>query len=100
MYLSIKTARKLLRKEAGYTIAVSAEEVDALPKKQFGKRQKVKQADVARIIAEASKPTPIVIDETAPKIRPFRKSLVNQIRRSGRLSTRQSIPLFRHQFLG
>ncbi len=82
MYLSIKTAKKLLQKEAGYTIAAAEDAVAALTKRQFGKRQKVKQADVAQIIAEAGKPTPIVIDKAGRKVHSFSKKQANEIRRS------------------
>lgn len=82
MYLSIKRAKKLLQTEAGFTIAVAASEVALLKTKTFGKREKVKLADVSRIITEANKPTPIAIPDGALKIRPFRKSLRNQIRRA------------------
>jgi len=87
MYLSQTKAILQLRSEAGFSIESARALVAALPKKLDGKRQKVKASDLAKIITEANKPTPptVVIDKSAPGIRPFRKSLRNQIRRSAGL---------------
>jgi hypothetical protein len=80
MYISKKKAKLLLRKNAGFSIAAADEEIEKLPKRKFGERFKVKLADVQKLIDEANKPTPVIVPKTGVKIRPFRKTIVDQIR--------------------
>lgn len=82
MFLSQKKAKLLIRKNAGYSVASAEEAVASLPKKVDGKRLKVKMADVQKIIDEANCPSPPPPVKSGVTIRPFRKSLVNQIRRA------------------
>lgn len=85
MYISQKQAKLKLRKEAGFTVAAAEDEVRRLPKRKFNKREKVKLADVLKIVSEANQPTPI--SKGAPKIRPLNKKHVEQIRRFYDLKT-------------
>ncbi len=74
----------MLRREAGFSIRLAEEKVRALPQKKDGARQKVKLADLQRIVKEANQPTPVVAHD-APRIRGFQKRLKAQIRRSAGL---------------
>ncbi len=80
MFISLKKAKTILCAEAGFTIAAAAEAINALPSKTFGKRKKVKKADVSKIVADANRPTPA--REAAVKIRPFQKRVIEQIRQA------------------
>ena len=68
----------MLRKEAGFSHELSREKVKGLKKFTDGKREKVKAADVKVIIQESIRPTPF----PKVKIRPFRKSIIDQIERN------------------
>ncbi len=80
MFISIKKAGLKLRNEAGFSIALASEEVKKLKKVVDGKREKVRSADVNRIISDAMRPTPA--PDAAFKIRPFQKRVIDQIRAS------------------
>ena len=57
VYLSQKQAKLMLR-SAGFPVKTAAAAVEKLEKLADGARQKVKAADVHRLIDEAAKPTP------------------------------------------
>lgn len=78
MYLSQKQAKKILQTDAGFTIAAATEAIGELKKYPFGKREKIKMADLSRIIAEANKPS-VIVPTFRQTIRPFRKELREQI---------------------
>jgi hypothetical protein len=85
MLISQKKAKLMLRREAGFSVALAGEKIQSLPKTVDGKREKVKQADVQRIIAEANKPSVIIPSETARPVRPFRRDLREKIQKYGEL---------------
>lgn len=58
IYISKKQAKLSLR-AAGFSVAAAADAVAAMPARTFGKREKVKAADLRRIIEGAAKPTPV-----------------------------------------
>lgn len=73
IYLSQKEAKRLLR-SANFSVKAAAAAVAAMAKVADGKREKVKSADLRRIIDEAARPTPPkplsirpVVSKYAPK---------------------------------
>jgi hypothetical protein len=78
-FISQKQAKLKLRREAGFTVEAASEAVEGLPKRLFGKREKVKGVDVLRLIEEATKPT-VVVWEATKKIRPLSAKRKAQIR--------------------
>jgi hypothetical protein len=81
VFLSIKKSRLKVHAETG----IPYEEIDArfkqIPKTTFGKREKIKLADLQKLITEANKPTPIIIPANAPKTKPLNRRHIEQIRR-------------------
>jgi hypothetical protein len=78
-FISQKTAKLMLRREAGYSVALAKATVESLPKTRDGKRLKIKTADVYRLIAEAQKPSPIPTPKSDIKFRPFRREIRQQL---------------------
>jgi hypothetical protein len=60
VFISQKQAKLKLRHEAGLPVLTARAEVKKLPKYRYGKREKVKLADVQQIIDEAAQPTPVI----------------------------------------
>jgi hypothetical protein len=81
MYLSIKQSRLKVHAETGIPYAEIDERFKQIPKTKFGKREKIKLADLNKIIEEANTPTPIVIPANAPKVKPLNRRHIEQIRR-------------------
>ncbi|HEY8560457.1 MAG TPA: hypothetical protein VIL74_08775 [Pyrinomonadaceae bacterium] len=77
--ISQKQAKLILRREAGYSVALAAETVSALPKTKDGAREKIRSADVDRLVEESRLPSPAVKPATGVKIRPFRREIRAQI---------------------
>ncbi len=58
VYISKKQAKLTLRR-SGFSVEAAGKEVEKMAKTTVGKRDKVKTADVNRLIEEAARPTPI-----------------------------------------
>jgi hypothetical protein len=67
MFISQKKAKLIFRREAGFSVALANQRVDELPKHRDGKREKVKLADVRRIINAAARPSPAPAQNTKTK---------------------------------
>ena len=67
VYISKKQAKLTLR-GAGFSVEAAGKEVEEMAKTTFGKRDKVKTADVSRLIGEAARPTPILPSTIRPVV--------------------------------
>lgn len=70
-------ARKILREQGGFSIEKSRQAVEDLKKVADGKREKVRGADLARILSEISKPSPAISNRIS---RPLSRRMREQIR--------------------
>lgn len=70
MFIGKDKAKLLLRKEAGFSIALADEHIKKLPIKKDGKRDKYRLADIRAIINEANKPS---VRMPLPQDKKFRK---------------------------
>lgn len=86
MLLNKKQAVQKLRLQAGYSRLEAERLVGKLARHKDGRRDKFKSADVQKIISKAIEPTP----EIEITIRPFRKSIIEQIQGGGRSDARNA----------